>query len=462
MTKLCVLTIALLLLLQLAFATDSPSPSLGPDLSPHLAPSPDSPPAMKKIQSPTVLRCIFLPLSCLLITVSFSNDSWSVWLSLLVQERKPSGNKILNEEYVAYKQQDCALASWLLASISSALASWLLASISPSILPGLVRCKSSFDIWQKLEQMYFISSTTRIMHLYCSLKSLRKRDHTMREYLDQIQAIYDNLAICGHPLSETVHISTILFDLPLEYESVVAIITSSQQPYKLDGVCSVLLDTEARQQDQLSQSIFSVNLAQGQIQSPGSILCQRQSFNSLGPSTQLVEGNTTIVQGQSSFSSPSVFQNQGVQQGSYHQGSNQNNNSYQQSRTSTPPYRGRGGAINHLTPDENNVNNFGPYHGQEIEGRSRNTRTEGSIGTSDSSRMEGGIGTSVSDSSRTEGGIGTSDSSRTEGSIGTSDSSRTEGSIGTSESSRTEGGIGPSESSRTEGGINTSDSSRTE
>ncbi|KAE8690688.1 hypothetical protein F3Y22_tig00110893pilonHSYRG00288 [Hibiscus syriacus] len=305
---------------------------LGPDLSPHLVPSPDSPPAMKKIQSPMVLRCIFLPLSCLLITVSFSNDSWSVWLSLLVQERKPSGNKILNEEYVAYKQQDCALASWLLASIS------------PSILPGLVRCKSSFDIWQKLEQMYSISSTTRIMHLYCSLKSLRKRDHTMREYLDQIQAIYDNLAICGHTLSETVHISTILSGLPLEYESVVAVITSSQQPYKLDGVCSVLLDTEARQQDQLSQSIFSVNLAQGQIQSPGSILCQRQNFNSLSPSTQLVEGNTAIVQGQSSFSSPSVVQNQGVQQGSYHQGSNQNNNSsYQQSRTSTPPYRGRGG-----------------------------------------------------------------------------------------------------------------------
>ncbi|KAE8682349.1 hypothetical protein F3Y22_tig00111254pilonHSYRG00131 [Hibiscus syriacus] len=141
------------------------------------------------------------------------------------------GNKILNEEYVAYKEQDCALASWLLASIS------------PSILPGLVRCKSAFDIWQKLEQKSSISSTTRIMHLHCSLKSLRKRDHTMREYLDQIQAICDNLAICGHPLSETVHISAILSGLPPEYESVVAVITSSHQPYKLDGVCSVLLDT---------------------------------------------------------------------------------------------------------------------------------------------------------------------------------------------------------------------------
>ncbi|KAE8711495.1 Disulfide isomerase L-2 isoform 1 [Hibiscus syriacus] len=50
MGKLCVLTIASLLLLQLAFAADSPSPSpsplLGSDLSPHLAPTPDSPPAI--------------------------------------------------------------------------------------------------------------------------------------------------------------------------------------------------------------------------------------------------------------------------------------------------------------------------------------------------------------------------------------------------------------------------------
>ncbi|GMJ04153.1 hypothetical protein HRI_004084500 [Hibiscus trionum] len=100
------------------------------------------------------------------------------------------------------------------------------------------------------------------MHLHCSLKSLRKRDPTMREYLAQIQAICDSLAASGNPLTETMYISTILSGLPPEYEQVVAVITSSQQQYKLDGVCSILLDTEARQQDFLGQQL-SVNLAQG-------------------------------------------------------------------------------------------------------------------------------------------------------------------------------------------------------
>ncbi|KAK8562252.1 hypothetical protein V6N13_019716 [Hibiscus sabdariffa] len=55
MTKLCFLTLALFLLLELSFAADSPAPapppSLGGDLPPHLAPTPvteypDSPPAI--------------------------------------------------------------------------------------------------------------------------------------------------------------------------------------------------------------------------------------------------------------------------------------------------------------------------------------------------------------------------------------------------------------------------------
>ncbi|KAE8732987.1 Disulfide isomerase L-2 isoform 1 [Hibiscus syriacus] len=48
MAKLCSLNIAFFLLLQLAFADYSPSlpPSLGANLPPHLAPTPDSPPAI--------------------------------------------------------------------------------------------------------------------------------------------------------------------------------------------------------------------------------------------------------------------------------------------------------------------------------------------------------------------------------------------------------------------------------
>ncbi|KAL4319896.1 hypothetical protein GQ457_18G015380 [Hibiscus cannabinus] len=159
-----------------------------------------------------------------------------------------NGVRSLNPDFVAFKQED------------SALCSWLLSSISGTILPSLVNCRTAIEIWDKVQHKFSVFSTTKIMHLHCSLKNLRKRDQSMRDYLAQIQSICDNLAACGNPLIETMHISTILSGLPSEYESVVAVITSSQQSYKLDGVCSVLLDTEARQQETHS---IPVNFAQG-------------------------------------------------------------------------------------------------------------------------------------------------------------------------------------------------------
>ncbi|KAL4304271.1 hypothetical protein GQ457_10G020200 [Hibiscus cannabinus] len=154
-----------------------------------------------------------------------------------------NSEKVPNPQYASFKQHD------------SALCSWLLASISLSILPSLVSCRTAFEIWEKIQQIFSVSSTTKIMHLHCSLKNLRKRDQGMREYLAQIQSVCDSLAACGNPLSETMHISAILFGLPSDYEPVVAVITSSQQPYKLDGVCGVLLDTEARLQETHSANL---------------------------------------------------------------------------------------------------------------------------------------------------------------------------------------------------------------
>ncbi|KAL4376814.1 hypothetical protein GQ457_02G042250 [Hibiscus cannabinus] len=158
-----------------------------------------------------------------------------------------NGEKVPNPLFSSFKQQD------------SALCSRLLASISISILPSLVSCRTAFEIWEKIQQVFSVSSTTKIMHLHCSLKNLRKRDQGMREYLVQIQSVCDSLAAYGNSLSETMHISAILSGLPSEYEPVVAVITSSQQPYKLDGVCGVLLDTEARLQETHSANLVQNN-----------------------------------------------------------------------------------------------------------------------------------------------------------------------------------------------------------
>lgn len=62
----------------------------------------------------------------------------------------------------------------------------------------------------------------------------------MREYLGRIKLI------CDHPISETMQISIILTSLSTKHEHIVAVITTSRQPYDLAGVASILLDAEAR------------------------------------------------------------------------------------------------------------------------------------------------------------------------------------------------------------------------
>ncbi|KAL4279594.1 hypothetical protein GQ457_03G032130 [Hibiscus cannabinus] len=242
-------------------------------------------------------------------------------MSVPSQYTMVDGVKTVNAEFVVYKQQD------------SALYSWLLSSISTSILPSLVNCRTAFEIWEKVQKVFSVSSTTKIMHLHCSLKNLRKRDQSMREYLAQIQAVCDSLAACGNPLTETMHISAILSGLPSEYEPVIAVITSSQQSYTLDGVCSVLLDTEARQQE-----THLVNLVQAQSSSMGFSSGFFQSPNYSSPSYGLDRSFSGYV-GQ--VSSPNV-QN-GVSQRIQDPRVQGQNNGYQFNR-SFPP-RGRGGRV---------------------------------------------------------------------------------------------------------------------
>ncbi|KAL4346923.1 hypothetical protein GQ457_17G006470 [Hibiscus cannabinus] len=176
------------------------------------------------------------------------------------------------------------------------------------------------------------------MHLHCSLKNLRKRDQGMREYLAQIQSVCDSLAACGNPLSETMHISAILSGLPSEYEPVVAVITSSQQPYKLDGVCGVLLDTEARLQETHSANLVqnsSLGYDGYQFGGGGSNMFFDQSFY---PFVGQVTSGTPNNASQKAFSDSRSYS----QNPSYLQNPSYSQNSFSQRVYQTPFFRGSG------------------------------------------------------------------------------------------------------------------------
>ncbi|MBA0701078.1 hypothetical protein Goari_027127 [Gossypium aridum] len=145
-----------------------------------------------------------------------------------------SGLQIENPAFISYEQQD------------SALASWLMSSVSPSLHTHLIGLHSAFEIWNKLNQIFALHSRTKRIHYRCMLHNVKKKDKIMREYLAEIKHICDVLFGCGQNIHEEEQQSTILNGLPIEYENIVSIITSSQHPYDLQGVVSALLDAEAR------------------------------------------------------------------------------------------------------------------------------------------------------------------------------------------------------------------------
>ncbi|KAG8477612.1 hypothetical protein CXB51_030157 [Gossypium anomalum] len=141
-----------------------------------------------------------------------------------------------NPEFDRFEQQD------------SALASWLLSSVSPSVLPHLIGLNTSSQIWNALVGVYGSKYTSQLMFYRRALHSQRKADLSMREFLMKVKSFCDRLAGCGEIISEQEHVTAILNGLPADYESVVTIITASPVPYSVQGITTMLLDAEACQQ----------------------------------------------------------------------------------------------------------------------------------------------------------------------------------------------------------------------
>ncbi|MBA0761827.1 hypothetical protein Gotri_024414, partial [Gossypium trilobum] len=134
-----------------------------------------------------------------------------------------------NLAFSRFQQQDCALASWLLSFVSAA------------VLPHLIGLESCAQIWSAIVALYGSKTTSRLM-------SYRRALHSH----------------CGEVISDQEYITAILNGLPPDYEAVIAIIIASQVPYSVQGVTTILLDAEARQNVIVCETPSSANIVSHQ------------------------------------------------------------------------------------------------------------------------------------------------------------------------------------------------------
>ncbi|KAK5794838.1 hypothetical protein PVK06_036088 [Gossypium arboreum] len=154
-----------------------------------------------------------------------------------------------NSAFAEYEQQDSALLAWLLSTVNLALHNQLIGSSS-----------SVAELWEALTRVLGTQTTSKVMRSRSLLHHFKKNTLSMSVYLAEIKHLCDLLAGCGHHISLEEQQSTILNGLPLKFDHVVLIITTSRASFDLHDITMAFLDAEVRQQVQFSS--FSANVAE--------------------------------------------------------------------------------------------------------------------------------------------------------------------------------------------------------
>ena len=101
---------------------------------------------------------------------------------------------------------------------------WLLSTLSDSVLPRVVRCVHSHQIWDEIHKYMFVHTNAKSRQLRSELKSITKEEKTVTEYLARIQRIVDVLESIDDPISHRDQIEAILDGLLEEYNALASII----------------------------------------------------------------------------------------------------------------------------------------------------------------------------------------------------------------------------------------------
>ncbi|KAE8675650.1 hypothetical protein F3Y22_tig00111650pilonHSYRG00227 [Hibiscus syriacus] len=131
------------------------------------------------------------------------------------------GQDSINPDFVFFEEQDGAITTWLLSTVSE------------SVLPHLIGLNIASEIWNTLHKLYSGKTTSRLMSYRRLLHSQKKGEMSMRDYLMVIKIICDNLASCGELIFDHEHIITILNGLPPEYEVIITVITAGTSSFDL-------------------------------------------------------------------------------------------------------------------------------------------------------------------------------------------------------------------------------------
>ncbi|KAM1033905.1 hypothetical protein ACFX15_036664 [Malus domestica] len=123
--------------------------------------------------------------------------------------------------------------------------SWINGSLTASVLSVVASKRSARATWEALEQRYAYSSQNRILFFRNELLQTKKGDISVAD-LDRMNAIADNLALAGQPMSDDELVQIVLNNLGPVFEITVSAAQARDTLITYPTLKALLLTTERR------------------------------------------------------------------------------------------------------------------------------------------------------------------------------------------------------------------------
>ncbi|XP_019430268.1 PREDICTED: uncharacterized protein LOC109337698, partial [Lupinus angustifolius] len=177
--------------------------------------------------------------------------------------------------YLAWEEQDQAVFSWLLNSISEALH------------PRVVGCVHSWQLWSELHAFCNSHTKARSRQLRTQLRSLSQGSMTISEFFSKVKSLTDSLISIGTPISLEENVDCILDGLNEDFQNVITSVESQVNSPSIHELEQFLLTFESRLAKNKNQSVsdaLSANMvAQSPPQSPLSVSMPSPTVHSHSP-----------------------------------------------------------------------------------------------------------------------------------------------------------------------------------
>jgi hypothetical protein len=114
------------------------------------------------------------------------------------------------------------------------------------MLPQVISCKTTHELWTTLDQIFTSESQARTLNLRLQLTTAKKGNLSIFDYFCKIKQIIANLAVASHSISDSEFTASLLGGLGPEYDPFVTSVTTRVEPLSMNNLFGHLLAHEAR------------------------------------------------------------------------------------------------------------------------------------------------------------------------------------------------------------------------